>query len=50
MKIMRLFRKSEKEYDVEDFYSDDTRDLLLDEDELSPEEAGFMAGWENAGG
>lgn len=48
MKIMRLVKKAEKEYDLDNFYSDDTRDLLLEDDELKPDEAAFMEGWDGA--
>ncbi|MFH1850092.1 MAG: hypothetical protein ABH879_07990 [archaeon] len=33
----------------EDVYSDDGREQLLDDDELSAEELAFMVGWEMAG-
>jgi hypothetical protein len=36
-------------YDDADFYSADARDALVDEDAMSPIEAGFMKGWEDAG-
>ena len=30
------------------FFSEDGREMLLDEDELSPEEVGFMQGYDEA--
>ncbi|MBD3310160.1 hypothetical protein GF351_02990 [Candidatus Woesearchaeota archaeon] len=33
----------------EDVYSEDIRETLLENDELSPEEAGFMQGYSEAG-
>ena len=33
----------------ENFYSEDTRTVLLDGDEISPEEAAFMKGYDEAG-
>ncbi|MBD3354441.1 hypothetical protein GF361_00470 [Candidatus Woesearchaeota archaeon] len=41
----------EDEYfeDDENIYSEESRELLVDEDELSPEEAAFMKGYEEAG-
>ena len=33
----------------ENFYSEDTRSVLLDADEISPEEAAFMKGYDEAG-
>lgn len=33
-----------------DFYSDAEREQLLDDDEISPEEAAFMMGYEDADG
>jgi len=45
MRIVRFVKKGEeKEYD--DFYSEETRDALLEEDEISPEEEAFMEGWD----
>ena len=32
----------------EDFYSEEARILLVEDDELSPEESGFMQGYEEA--
>ncbi len=37
------------ENEQEDIYSEEMRELLLDEDELSPEEEAFMRGYEEAG-
>jgi len=48
MKIMRLIKRAENEYDLDNFYSDDTRDSLLEDDELKPDEAAFMKGWDSA--
>jgi hypothetical protein len=50
---MGVFRKPE-EVDVkdwmneEDFYSEEARILLTDDDEMSTEESGFMQGYEEA--
>ncbi|MBW2995909.1 hypothetical protein KY332_01280 [Candidatus Woesearchaeota archaeon] len=40
----------EDEYfeDDENIYSEDVRELLLEDGELSPEEAGFMQGYDEA--
>ncbi len=44
MRITRVFmRGSTNELN---FYSDKERERLLDEDEITPEEAGFMEGWD----
>jgi hypothetical protein len=42
---MRRFREIGYE---ESIYFGDYRDLLLDDDEISPHEAGFMEGYESA--
>jgi len=34
--------------DDESIYSEDVRDQLLDDDELTPSEAGFMKGYDEA--
>lgn len=46
-----LFIKDDKEEHIDDqnIYSEETRELLVDEDSLRPEEAGFMQGYEEAG-
>ncbi len=44
MRIVKMFR-NEKKSEL-NFYSEDARESLLDEDEITPEEAGFMQGWE----
>ena len=40
----------EEEYfgDDENIYSEDVRELMLEDGELSPEEAGFMQGYDEA--
>ncbi len=35
----------ENHYEGEDFYNEEAQEDLLDGDEISPEEAGFMAGY-----
>lgn len=32
----------------QDFYSEEERERQLEDDEISPEEEGFMKGWEEA--
>ena len=43
----RLYEETE-EIDDESIYSEKVRDHLLEDDELSPMEAGFMQGYEDA--
>ncbi|HSQ49328.1 MAG TPA: hypothetical protein VLL96_06580 [Candidatus Deferrimicrobiaceae bacterium] len=38
--------KQEKEEETEDIYDADTREKMLDEDDITPSEAGFMMGRE----
>jgi hypothetical protein len=38
----------EEWFDEENIYSEDARELELEDDEISPEEAGFMRGYEEA--
>ncbi len=44
MRITKMFRRGST--NELNFYSDKERERLLDEDEITPEEAGFMHGWE----
>lgn len=37
----------EDEQNIEEVYNDEARADLVDNDEISPEEEGFMAGYEN---
>ncbi len=48
---MKKFKFDEDEFfaDDENIYSEEAREMLLDEDELSPEEEAFMRGYEQAG-
>ncbi len=46
--MLRLVRKEEEWKDLEEFYAEDSRDEMVDDDSLSPEEAAFMKGWEDA--
>ena len=41
--------KTDIEDDEENIYSEEARESLLEEDELSPEEEAFMKGYEQAG-
>jgi hypothetical protein len=46
-----VFKRPEEVKDwvnEEDFYSEEARVLLVEDDELSPEESGFMQGYEEA--
>ena len=43
----RLYVDDEEEDDIT-IYSRENRELMLDDDELTPEEAGFMAGYDAA--
>lgn len=47
MRIVRVFGRRKKS--EMNFYSDEELESLLDEDEITAEEAGFMKGWEEAG-
>lgn len=49
MKKDEEFLEEEFREDTEDIYSEDSRERLLEEDELRPEEAAFMQGWDEAG-
>ena len=45
MKMVRILKR-----DAEDFgVLDETTEDLMDEDGISPEEAGFLMGWDDAG-
>jgi hypothetical protein len=47
---MKKMKIEEEEFlDDENIYSEDSREMLLDEDELSPEEEAFMNGYDEAG-
>ena len=39
-----------EDYDIDDltFYDERSREVMMDDDELSPEEAGFMQGYDEA--
>lgn len=37
----------EDEQNIEEVYNDEAREDLVENDEISPEEEGFMAGYEN---
>lgn len=37
-----------EELDEESFYLQDARDLLVEDDEITPVEAAFMKGWDDA--
>ena len=41
-------REVDESLDDESIYSEDVRDQLLEDDELSPTEAGFMQGYDGA--
>ncbi len=45
----KFFEEDEYYEDDENIYSEESRELLVDKDELSPEEAAFMKGYEEAG-
>lgn len=38
-----------EELDDENFYLEDAREILVEDDEITPREAGFMRGWDEAG-
>ncbi|MBW2988108.1 hypothetical protein DRJ48_00885 [Candidatus Woesearchaeota archaeon] len=40
-------KESEEPIDESDIYSDNSRDELVEDDEMSPEEEGFMKGFES---
>lgn len=42
------FREVEEPIEEETIYSEDYRERLLEDDEISPWESGFMQGWEEA--
>jgi len=42
---MKLFWNEDRYRDGEDIYGENSREELVDGDELSPEEAGFMQGY-----
>ena len=44
----RRYVEREQEEDDMNVYSEETRELLLEDDELSAEEEGFLAGYESA--
>lgn len=46
----KFWLEDEIKEDIEDesIYSEDVREQLLDDDEISPEEAGFMKGYDEA--
>ncbi|MEM4336881.1 MAG: hypothetical protein QXG86_02655 [Candidatus Woesearchaeota archaeon] len=44
MKVVRILKKEAEKFNVLD---EDTEELL-EEDKITPEEAGFLAGWEEA--
>ena len=43
-----LWKRKKEEEDDLSIYSNDTREALLDDDELSPYEEAFMLGYEEA--
>ena len=50
--VKNLLKKIEDDWEDDDddtFYSEPSRVLLVEDDELSPSEAAFMRGWEEAG-
>ncbi|MFC1731399.1 hypothetical protein ACFL6I_13855 [candidate division KSB1 bacterium] len=48
MKRIRLIKLDEEISKDLEVYSEEARDALVEEDELSSVEAGFMKGWEDA--
>ena len=44
----RAIKKDEEFSEEENIYSEESRESLLDDGELSPEEAAFMQGYEEA--
>ncbi len=49
MKIIKSNWIDELEGENLSVYSEDGRDMLVDDDEMTLEEAGFMQGWDEAG-
>lgn len=47
--MKKIILESDDWFDEENIYSEDARELLLEEDELSPEEEAFMRGYDEAG-
>ena len=49
--VVQLYEDEELDIEDEelDIYSRKKREKLVDDDELTPEEEGFMLGWEEAG-
>lgn len=45
MKYKKHFEEKELEFDI---YEKETREFLIDDDEISDEEEAFMRGYENA--
>ena len=48
MQKRRLYSRDEEEEDDLNIYSREVRELMLDDDELSPAEEAFMSGYEDA--
>lgn len=46
--VVMKFRELEETIEEENIYSEDYRERLLDDDEITPWESGFMQGWEEA--
>lgn len=46
--MKKKFLLDEEIVDDDSIYSEDVRDRLVEDDELSPEEAGFMKGYDEA--
>jgi len=44
----RILNETDESIDDENIYSEDVRDRLLEDDELSPMEAAFMQGYDEA--
>ena len=44
----KLFDEEDDYFDEENIYSEEAREMLLEEDELSPEEEAFMRGYDEA--
>ncbi len=50
MKAAEFIRQIEKElHDAEGIYSEEVREDMLDNDQLTPREEAFMRGWDQAG-
>lgn len=43
---MKKEDEQKEDEDEDDFYKEDSRDALVEDDELSPAEAGFMQGYD----